>query len=612
MPLVMGKPWVGGFFGSAEVSIQATANLQDRIVAAATIWVQDDGSDSDAGTEAAPYATLTKAISVAVPGDVIEMRKSGTGTWTYNAYTTFNVDGAINDEITLRVRAGDRVNFYPTAVSSGAVWHMSGCAWWIFDGSVGQIFVGDISHWSGTGGGTDTYPYNASLRGQSSAHHLKFDSIQFSGSDGFGAMEIDSTTHHWYFLDCSGKRHGFIKESGVDTGYANRDGLQLAGNNHLVVNWDGGHAFGGHNLAHFLGHECVVRGSAFNQNYSDFTGLPGTGYRALSIFPETSSPPYRGSLFPWGPFLFEDNIIKNAGYTVEGNGKGGSFKMSARRLIMRYNYIFDNNDPQCEVVEDSLPAPTQDNAIEYMRSYHNTYDNNVNWHYTPAGSGSPTSDNNQDCRRFNNIISDMTESVFRTPIFSTASFVTLRNVNRWNLQGYPDKWLGDTYKGNMIEGTGTHVRLSASGDNARTADLADAIATWPNVWDSSNNTNAPTYVNSALKTKAGFALDTGSNGIDEAVEMTTVTANSSGTTITLEDAWWVYDGFDLSYYGEVGQYLAFYDSDGTSNERIRQVLTVDSQTGITLTASVTVATGDKVFSVLNDGTTVVRNMGASQ
>jgi len=313
----------------------------------------------------------------------------------------------------------------------------------------------------------------------------------------------------------------------------------------------------------------------------------------------------------------EDCIIRDAGWLTKSGGSDNNadFKFAGRRPILRYNYIFDNRSTDVNKHETTIPGPltaAEDNSVEFICIYNNTFDGNFNISYGNIGTVDVgTTDNLQKKIVYNNIYSNATRkahaawnpySVFRT------------NHQRLSLQGYSDSWIGEEWAGNMIDIDTFTVRLhdgTATGA-ATVTGLANAKTEWSDTFLASNNANAPTYVNRAAKTKAGFALDTGSDGIGEAVPMTTVTAGSSGTTVTLGYAYWIFDGFDLGYFGIEGDYIAIYDSDGVSNERIRQVESVDSQTGITLTASVTVANGDKVWPVLRDGTTVVKNMGAAQ
>ena len=584
----------------------------------ATIIVQDDGSDSNAGTEVSPYATLTKAISVAVAGDIIEMRKAGGGTWTYTLYTTFNRSGAANNEIVLRVRNGDRVNFYPSA-SGATLWDIR-ANYWHMDGSVGDIYVGDRSLWTGVNGGTNTYPQNRTEEAFLGAHHIKQTEINFSGSGGSAAIQTKGNdVHHWYFLRCTGYGHGFITNNPAIEQQG--DGLNMVGSDILYVdcNWDA--PFGGHNAMQIHGNNVVVRNCSMKRNWGDFVDPPDTrSYRGMTIAgADVAGSPRTAA--PYGPTLFEGNSISETGNTT--HQKDSNYKVGMRRTIFRYNYIFDCTANQSESIVGMLPdptAPAKQNNTEFLRYYNNTYDNNKNWYLRTSNRstlGDGTMEEHQDARRYNNILSNAHEDTIDEGGFSGNWMVFLRNVQRESLQTYPDKWLGAKHVGNMIDSSnGIHIRVSnltnnPPGENQTANSLSDAQDLWPAVWDMTNNTNAPTYVGGP-RVKASFVLAPGSNGEGEAEPMTDVTANSSGTVLTLEDCYWIYDGFGLAYYGEKGQYLAVFDFTGTTLKGIRQVDTVNSQTSVTLTASITVVNGDKVFSVLSDGTTIVDNVGAAQ
>ena len=80
------------------------------------------------------------------------------------------------------------------------------------------------------------------------------------------------------------------------------------------------------------------------------------------------------------------------------------------------------------------------------------------------------------------------------------------NTKLNSLEGYPDRWKGAKYIGNMIDTDVFGVQLhywpsesdpDAPGSDVRVTSLAAAKAQWPLVWEASNNTNAPTYVNAA-------------------------------------------------------------------------------------------------------------------
>src|SRR4051812_11048214 len=73
--------------------------LGSRALFAADFYVSASGSDSNSGTQSAPFRTITKAASVATPGTVVHVA-SGTYTGTFstsasgtaNAYITYLSD----------------------------------------------------------------------------------------------------------------------------------------------------------------------------------------------------------------------------------------------------------------------------------------------------------------------------------------------------------------------------------------------------------------------------------------------------------------------------------------------------------------------------------------
>ena len=622
------NPTVIGISGSLNTDVTAsTPSLalvaSNPIVSSlplATLFISDIGSDSNAGTEALPFATLAQANSVAIPGDIIEMQKSGGGTWTYPFYTTFNTSGTANNEIVYRVRIGDRVNFYPSS-SGNILWDVR-ANYLHLNGSVGKIYVGDRSLWSGVNGGTDTYPHNGTVEAFNGAHHIQLTEINFAGGNGSVAIQsVDNSIHHWYFLRCTGFGHGDVP---LDPGSnQSGDGINMVGSDilHVDCNWDA--PFGGHNAIQGHGNNMVVRGCSFKKDWGTYWVPPTTtSYRVFTLAgADTPGSPQTAA--PYGPTLWEDNLISQTGNTT--HQKDANYTPGLRRTMFRYNYIFDCTGNQSEAVIGMLPnptAPAKQNNTEYLRYYNNTYDNNKNWYLRTSNIstlGDGTMAEHQDARRYNNLLSNCHEDSIEAGGFTGNYMVFLRNIQRESLQGYPDKWLGAKHVGNMIDSSnGFHVRVSnltnnPPGENETANSLADAKALWPAVWDTppnTNNTNAPTYVDVTARTKAGFALASGSNGENEAEPMTSVTANSSGVGITVEDGFWLYDGFNLAYYGETGDWLAIYDSTGTTLKGIRQVDTVNSQTSVTLTASITVVIGDIVFP--SDGTIAFRNVGASQ
>jgi hypothetical protein len=581
---------------------------------------------------------LATAISNAPAGSVIEMQASNPGVpWVYTSdvFLSGVNTGSEGNEITIRVRQGDRVNFYPTSTTN--IFTVNDCSYLIFDGTLGEWYIGNRGLWSTTNGGTDTYTHSRTMYIVNGSHHLDFRSIHISGGNGYASSTIGGfggatqPCHHIRLLNCTGYGHGYVKASGGDRG----DGWAVGGHQIIFEGWESNH-FGGHNQLQGSGAALVVRNCVFDAK-QETDQIAGTGYRAWGFQKiKEDNFGYDGDV-PFGPTLVEGTITKGAGgsatYTTTNGGYNSRTELGGNRVIYRFNYEFDNIAADGQFIDEvnaeraqnlATPAELVGNT-EHHRIYNNTEDNNIGWIMTAGVSGSPF--NGKEYHWVNNIVSNCTsatQSINGPTVFAdlTNMIVTWRNTKLHDIQGYPDRWLGAKWDNNMIDAdiVGVHLHYwpgESDPDNpgaiGHVNSLTSAKTKWPNVWLASNNENAPTYENGPARTKAGYALTNTSSGRDEAVHMATVSNPvTNGIIIPLDDAYWIYDGFDLSYFGEVGDYIAFYDSDGTSNLRIRQVESVDSQTQITLTSAVTVASGDKVWPVLSDGVTVCKNIGASQ
>ncbi|GIE98595.1 silent information regulator protein Sir2 [Paractinoplanes rishiriensis] len=132
--VLVGGAMVGMAAGaSADVADEA-ANL-----AAAGYYVAPNGNDSNAGSQAAPFATIQKAISVVAAGDSITVRG---GTYALTSNIQITKSGTSSAPITLAAAAGERVvidgealGYTPGAVGStipaaqrGAI-HMEASYW---------------------------------------------------------------------------------------------------------------------------------------------------------------------------------------------------------------------------------------------------------------------------------------------------------------------------------------------------------------------------------------------------------------------------------------------------------------------------------------------------
>lgn len=573
------------------------------------VITETGGSDANLCTAASPCSTLGRAASIANPGDIIEMRATGDTIWTYPNYTTLTRSGAAGNPITLRVQAGDTVNFYP-ATTNGNILRFDGASYWHIDGSGATIRIGDRAQWREYDC-QSAYNQLTGITGVNSAHHIEFGGdtthlIEVAGGRQWAANVFDGTTHHLYFHDVNFDLHGTNAD---DTGAASvnstcGDLIEIYAPDTKLERV--GAAHGGHDSLSIFGIRTVLRNSTLNGDWTDTTsGYPGM--RDADIYPAWTHYSFpASSVAPYGPVLVEGNIFKGSAASLAFNSNARS-KLSGTGIITRYNFVYDNNSQGWQF-DNNACCVTVDNAVGHQRTYHNTY--YAEWGMISSqGSAAYASPPHamSDWRQYNELGAEQRDP---TPI-KHPYWIDWVNPCQMNQQGYPDFWLGAVFAGNRYSraaGTMMRIRMYCSPNSGVVDGIAAAIAKWPNVWLSSNEEAASTFVNAAARTKAGLQL---ASGTGTAIPMATVTAASSGTTVTLSDTWWIYDGFDLAYYGETGDYIAFYSSGGTL-KGIRQVTNVDPFTNslATISSSISLVVGDVVRPVLKDGSTVWTNKGA--
>ncbi|MGQ0591684.1 MAG: right-handed parallel beta-helix repeat-containing protein [Gammaproteobacteria bacterium] len=100
---------------------------------AATYLVAPSGSDSNPGTQAAPFATLQKAHDVAVAGDTIYMRG---GTYNVSSQQTFTRDGSSGNHIKVFNYPGEVPILNASGITTTDTWviRFNGASWWHIKG----------------------------------------------------------------------------------------------------------------------------------------------------------------------------------------------------------------------------------------------------------------------------------------------------------------------------------------------------------------------------------------------------------------------------------------------------------------------------------------------
>ncbi len=99
--------------------------------------VSPSGDDSGAGSEAAPFATVQRAIDSAQPGDVIVLLG---GTYTPPDRTLFNMSGTAADPIIIRSAPGQEVIIDGASIPEGNTESLSTPTWYFHDAAHWRIY----------------------------------------------------------------------------------------------------------------------------------------------------------------------------------------------------------------------------------------------------------------------------------------------------------------------------------------------------------------------------------------------------------------------------------------------------------------------------------------
>ncbi|HLX69280.1 MAG TPA: right-handed parallel beta-helix repeat-containing protein [Verrucomicrobiae bacterium] len=117
-------PGTNAWFARASVS------LMDAGVTNADYYVATNGSDSNAGTSNAPFATLSKAVGLANPGNLIYVRD---GTYHFTSQVTISRNGTPAQPILARAFPGEHPVFDFTGEPSGSAGiNVKGNCWQIY------------------------------------------------------------------------------------------------------------------------------------------------------------------------------------------------------------------------------------------------------------------------------------------------------------------------------------------------------------------------------------------------------------------------------------------------------------------------------------------------
>jgi len=564
-------------------------------VAVADWFVSKSGSDTNDGlTEGTAFLTISKAVTVVSAGEIIEV-----STGRYDETISPAVNGTDGNEITLQAKPGAQVRI--SALLDGDTLDFDGVSYWIVK-DIDDIGDGDLT-WTQASAGKDvTARRNINFGETTSTHHIDIQNCYIWGGSGqAGAQDhcnrIYRVCHNIRFLDCTLDLAGTNNDLGLGIDYG--DLMQSRGTSVIYENCTISH--GGHDTLRLFGAKSVVRNCVLDGSWvGKGTGFDGSRCMALAAGDA------RGAA-PWGPQLAENNIFKNANASVD-SALQRCIQVEGDGLILRSNYFWDNH---AEILSTAILNPGAAFSTQKHRIYNNTAFNNGNW--LRVRDTDAQKDLYLDHHYFNNISVDMTG----TSNEQTGVHVYF-DASTINAQGQPDNWIGAVWAGNMFKDISAAVQIRLL-NGTTLYDVAEAETNFALVWTIGNTEENPTFVDSSSRTKAGFALTGGSAGVGAAQPITHVTSGSSGAVVTLDDVLWIYDGFDLIYFGEDQKtdYIKIVPTglDPAANGTVVRVTYQGRNDGlsqVTIDQSLVVTAGDDVYPVSQNGVTVWDNKGAAQ
>jgi hypothetical protein len=516
--------------GISAGSDRQTATITVRDVStpppsAGDLFVEIGGSGDDANdcTSGTPCLTIQRAQALAVAGDVIEIQVSGTGTGTYTSCTNFTTSGTSGNEIVLRVRSGDTVNFIPTScgTSDKAVWEFaSGTDYWHLDGSVGTMVCGDPNDFNPVNN-ANTFSHDMCFSGIADNNYIEINNITMYGGNRNETKcnRIRGiTSSHWYIHGNAWSRCGTNNITGAPQGPDTGDLfiIQSTNGNFLIEN--NTFELGGHDMLLNMANNIVIRGTTFDGDWSA-EGTGSSGQRGCVSHQPGNV--VRGGRAPHGPALIEKNICTRGG--AADSPDGSTAKLQGWRTIFRQNLMCENQGLGTSIsvtYTSSLP-----NSVESQRIYNNTWKNDDVTFKLVASS--PTDPNQLADNHFVNNVFDNLEACCGGNATDGDNVVIYANKGGAAQQGYSNDWLGDLWRNNWLHADDYSVRMRITNGTGGVA-----APTWPTSvesfsdWSQNFTGNATTRVTFAgYSTVAdcnftGLALAGGSNGIGVAAPLT--------------------------------------------------------------------------------------------
>ena len=533
------------------LSVFAAALLLARPAFAVDFVVQANGAGG-------AYTSVNAAIAAAIAsaggpsGKVIEIRANTAGTTQVFAQNIdlSNVNISSTNEanwLTVRVRAGDTIRFR----TSGSLLKATGTSrGWKVEGDPAQtdrLQFGDRADFVHTGNDSyeTCYPQSMGADIASTVSNYAVRHAQFTGARSYFANVFDGTD--FVLEDIAAFDHGtnyydIHPTKGTQNDWG--DLVSVRGLRAKLSNLRGLH--GGHNGWGFIARSSVLRDSDFSGYWGDIS--PAAGARALIVEGVRNVSPY-------GPILIEGTIIRDSGDSIDETNQA-LMKTEATHLIMRDNFFWDSD---AHLWHMNFTNADDNNAqyFSHYTLYHNTcYISNGTWwnntfNYN-TGSGPDQFEENLIANNLFQQLSDNSKTTSPANIFRY-------DIGSISLNGWANGLKGTVISGNALGGPSTtnQISVNASGGNSATFGITSVPTGFQgNVYDNVITTVTFDDVGSFRnRTKAGFEVTSWGSGASagDAPPLTTITASSSGSTITVENARPFFDGWGIR--GEVGDYL---------------------------------------------------------
>lgn len=343
-------------FALVPLTIQATVNPVSA-VSAQTVYVSSSGSDSNAGTENAPYASLNKAIASVANGGTVVLQDTVTlGSWNTHNKTLTVTGGGLNTSNATKIYINDSVTFenvtwqnsnaestevcvfangHKITFGEGNVWEHSGITLKLFGGKYNGTVAGtDLTVLSGTytaiygGGYQDTVTGNTNLvvggtvnSGIDAADH---DAKHYIYGGGY-----DNTIQGSSSLTFGGSAKAIHLFGGSNVGKS------IAGGSYLTVTGGTSMSMYGGNKSKDVGSGAttVVTGGTFEQIFGGNESASMTGNVDLRVLGGTISRRIYG-----GCYNNTSGLSFSTNYSVNGNI---NLVLGSKASI---TYAYDGND----------------------------------------------------------------------------------------------------------------------------------------------------------------------------------------------------------------------------------------------------------------------------